>query len=111
MSCWGKFKKGFCFVFFPITICLIILSGLIFAISSTNYKKNKYKGQTEAYKIEAIKSYDSDGTYYYTPIYYFKALNGTKLANYRCVSKSLSNSYPDKSENKVYYNIDNQMSV
>ena len=29
------------------------------------------------------------------------------MANYRCLSQSSSSSYPDKSKNKVYYNIDN----
>ena len=80
---------------------------MIYIIVSTSNKKNKYKGETDADRIEVKEYKDSDGTYMYRPIYYFRALNGTTLSNYICVSSSSSSSYPDLSKKKVYYNLEN----
>ena len=62
----------------------------------------KYDSQTTAYKIDANEHYDSDGTMYY-PIYYFKV----RGESYKCESKSGSNSVPNESKNKVYYDSKN----
>ena len=63
---------------------------------------NKYDSQTTAYKIELNENYDFDEGTKYSPTYYYK-VNGK---NYECESIA-SNSVPNESKNKVYYDSKN----
>ena len=63
---------------------------------------NKYDSQTTAHRIDANERTSSDGKMYY-PIYYFN-VDGIE---YKCESKSGSNSWPNENKNQVYYNSEN----
>ena len=95
-------KKGrnifYIFLAFGV-LFLIIIGGVL--LSSVN-KSKKMDSTVEAYYIEIIEHYDSDGTMY-SPKYHYE-VDGKKLI---CDSSSSSSSYPNKEKNKVYYDSKN----
>ena len=91
-------KKNSWLIYLFVAVFGVIGIYLTFIAGNTQ----KYDSQTTAYKIDANEHYDSDGTMYY-PIYYFKV----RGESYKCESKSGSNSVPNESKNKVYYDSKN----
>ena len=79
-----------------IFLCIVIFAGLGIYLTFLSENTKKFDRKTEAFRIEANESSDSDGTTY-RPIYYFQV----KGKEYECESKSASSSYPNKKKNKV----------
>lgn len=107
MSFCKRLVVGILISAFFFIIGLITLAIILSYIITFTYPKIKYKGQTDAYKIDVKGYYDSDDVYMYSTIYYFKVLKGTIEYNYICESLTTSSSYPDLSKKKVYYNEEN----
>lgn len=93
-----KRKYGF-FVYF----CITLFGGIGIYLTFISGNPIMYDSKVKAYRIEVIKSSDSDGTTMYAPIYYY----GVNGSSYSCKTKFSSSSKPNENKKTVYYNSNN----
>lgn len=100
---YKNLRKGRNFWFIFLAFGIIFLVVFIWMFFLTDSSSESYDSETTAYNIIDNCSYDSEGSYMCSPIYYYE-VDGK---NYKCNSNFSTSMSIDHSKNKIYYDSQN----